>query len=89
MALELTASLNAMNVISTLEQINKRVLEINKAFSGDKSQPFAKQVKEASKLSKELERVNNVASKTKNATKYYENFSRCLGTVGNSVESFN
>lgn len=89
MALELTASLNAMNVISTLEQINKRVLEINKAFSGDKSQPFAKQVKEASKLSKELERVNNVASKTKNATKYYEDFSRCLGTVGNSVKSFN
>ena len=89
MALELTASLNAMNVISTLEQINKEVLKINKAFSGDESQPFAKQVKEASKLAKELERVNNVASKTKNATKYYEDFSRCLGTVGNSVKSFN
>lgn len=89
MALELTASLNAMNVISTLEQINDMVLNINKAFSGDKSQPFAKQVKEASKLAKELERVNNVASKTKNATKYYEDFSRCLGTVGNSVKSFN
>jgi hypothetical protein len=89
MALELTASLNAMNVISTLENINKMVLKINKSFSGDKSQPFAKQVKEASKLAKELERVNNVASKTKNATKYYEDFSRCLGTVGNSVESFN
>lgn len=89
MALELTASLNAMRVISTLEDINKMVLNINKAFSGDKSQPFAKQVKEASKLAKELERVNNVASKTKNATKYYEDFSRCLGTVGNSVKSFN
>lgn len=89
MALELTASLDAMNVISTLKTINDMVLEINKSFSGDKSQPFAKQVKEASKLAKELERVNNVASKTKNATKYYEDFSRCLGTVGNSVKSFN
>lgn len=89
MALLLKAELDAYNVIDSLEQIQKKVLAINKAFSGDKSQPFAKQVREASRLAKELENVNRVAKQTKNATKYYEDFSRCLGTVGNSVKSFN
>lgn len=89
MALLLKAELDAVNVIDSLEKIQKKVLAINKAFSGDKSQPFAKQVREASRLAKELENVNRVAKQTKNATKYYEDFSRCLGTVGNSVKSFN